>query len=100
MPISEITDFLDTIDTPKLSEDARSDLDKEFTLDEILKAIKSFPNGKASGPAGFCIELYKACADIIAPLLLRMINHSIENKQLPRSLHEANICLLLKKRQG
>ncbi len=41
VPISEITDFLDTIDTPKLSEDARSDLDKEFTLDEILKAIKS-----------------------------------------------------------
>ncbi len=26
-----------------------------------------------------------------------MINHSFENKQLPRSLYEANICLLLKK---
>jgi len=41
-PDSDITDFLDTIDIPKLSEAAREELDKRFPLDEILKAIKSF----------------------------------------------------------
>lgn len=67
-------------------------------MDEILKAIKSFSNGKASGPDGFCIEFYKAHADIIAPLQVRMINHSFKNKLFPNSLYEANICLLLKKK--
>jgi len=85
VPDSDITDFLDTMDIPKLSE-------------LILKAIKSFPNSKASGSDGFCIEFYKAHADIIAPLLLRTINHSFKNKLFPNSLYEANICLLLKKK--
>lgn len=31
VPDSEITDFLDTIDIPKLSEAAREELDKELT---------------------------------------------------------------------
>lgn len=97
VPISDITDFFNTFDIPSLSEAAREDLDKEFTLVEVLEAIKCLPNGKASGPDGFCIEFYKAHSDIIAPLVLRMINHSFENKRLPQSLYEANICLLLKK---
>lgn len=44
MPISDITEFLNTIDTPMLSVAAGEDLDKEFILDEVLAAIKSFPN--------------------------------------------------------
>lgn len=63
---------------PKLNECARDELEEPFTLSEILEAIKSFSNGKASGPDGFGVEFYKVNANTIAPLLLRMVNHSIE----------------------
>lgn len=42
VPDSDITDFLDSICVPKLGEVAREELDKEFTLEEILKAIKNY----------------------------------------------------------
>lgn len=73
------------------------DLDSDFTLDEIKIAIRSFPNGKACGPDGFGIEFYKAHIDIVAPLLLRMVNCSMTDGIFPSTLYDAHICLLLKK---
>lgn len=96
-PDSEIESFLDSIDMPVLCEEEREALDADFTLQEISDAIKSFPSGKATGPDGFGAEFYKAYSDVLAPILLRMINHSVENNVFPDSLYEANICLLLKK---
>lgn len=89
--------FLDAVDFPKLNESAREELEEPFSLCEILEAISSFSNGKATGPDGFSVEFYKANANVIAPLMLRMINHSIEKKKFPDSLYEAHICVLKKK---
>lgn len=72
--VAEITNFLNALDIPTLPEAARGLLDADFTLEEIRNAICSFPNGKACGPDGFGIELYKTHIDVIAPLLLRMVN--------------------------
>lgn len=49
-------------------------------------------------PDGLRTKFYKALADDVAPLLLRMFNESIQNKKLPESLYTANISLVLKKR--
>lgn len=67
-------------------------MDSDFTLEEIKVAIRSFPNGKA-----FCIEFYKAHVDIVAPLLLRLVNCSLNNGIFPKTLYDAHICLILKK---
>lgn len=66
--------FLDSVDFPKLNECAKEELEEPFTLCEILETINS-----------------------TAPLLLRMVNHSIEKKIFPDSFYEAHICLLKKK---
>lgn len=90
------SDWLGRLKLPKLSEAAREALNSDITMQEILDAIKSFPNGKAAGPDGFGIELYKKFSLTIARLLLRMFNHSFGTQKSPPTLYEANISLLLK----
>lgn len=94
---SDITKFLRSLGLPKISEEARENLNLDITLEEVLTAIKSFPNGKAAGQDGFGIEFYKAFSNQIGPLMLRMLKNSIENKKLPETLYSANIALILKK---
>ncbi len=55
------------------------------------------PLGKATGPDGYGVEFYKANASVLAPLLICMLNHSIELEKFPDSLYEAYVCLLRKK---
>lgn len=94
---ADLASFFDSLDLPALDESSRLELDSDFTECELVEAIKSFPSGRASGPDGFGCEFYKAFHKRLAPLLLRMIKDSTENKKFPGSLYEANICLLLKK---
>lgn len=89
-------EFFDALNIPTLNESAKIDLDSDLTLEEIKTAIHSFPNGKVCGPDGFGIEFYKKNMDKVAPLLLRMINCSVEDGVFPSSISDAQICLLLK----
>uniref|UniRef100_A0A453SUF2 Reverse transcriptase domain-containing protein n=1 Tax=Aegilops tauschii subsp. strangulata TaxID=200361 RepID=A0A453SUF2_AEGTS len=41
------------------------DLEAHFSEDEIWRAVKSLPMGKAPGPDGFTSEFLRACWDII-----------------------------------
>lgn len=52
-------------------------------------------SGKAPGPDGFPIEFYKFSSKL-SPLLLSMLNHSLEQATLPSSLTQAHITVLLK----
>uniref|UniRef100_A0A3B3E0S0 Reverse transcriptase domain-containing protein n=1 Tax=Oryzias melastigma TaxID=30732 RepID=A0A3B3E0S0_ORYME len=94
---SNLDNFFDSLFLPKLSDTARDHLNSDFTLQELVTAIKSFPSGKAAGPDGFGSEFYKKFCDTLAPLCLRMIHHSIKENILPKTLYEANISLILKK---
>lgn len=75
----------------------RESLDSDFSLSELQDAIRAFPTGKVTGPDGFGPEFYKAFQGVLAPSLLRIIRDTFGSRQLPPSLSEANICVLLKK---
>ena len=94
---SDLDRFLNSLIIPAIGEAAKLELDSDFTLEEIKRVIRSFPNGKACGPDGFGIEFYKKDIDVIAPFLLRMMNCSVKDGIFPNSVYDANICLLLKK---
>ncbi|XP_073406904.1 histamine H3 receptor-like [Dendrobates tinctorius] len=47
-------------------------LEADFTIEEIEGAMMDIASGKAPGPDGFAIELYRKYKDILAPLLLEM----------------------------
>lgn len=78
---SNLKVFFDSLSLPRLSSAARQSLDSDFTLQEVIAAIKSFPSGKAAGPDGFSSEFYKKFFDILAPLLLRMMHNSKNDKK-------------------
>ncbi len=89
--------FLNKVNFPKISDSAKKELEEPFNLCEVLEAINSLAKGKATGPDGYGVEFYKANASVLAPLLIRMLNHSIELEKFPDSLYEAYVCLLRKK---
>lgn len=91
-----ISDWMANLDLPKLDNAARKAMNADVSTQEILDAIKSFPNGKSPGPDGYGIELYEKYPEQFAPLLLRMFTHSFEFQKFPNTLYEANISLILK----
>lgn len=71
-------------------------LEKEITLAEVNEVVKNLPKNKCAGPDGFSAEYYKKFWDILAPMFLRMINHSFSQSKLPLTLYNANIVLIPK----
>ena len=69
----------------------------DFSLSELQNAIRAFPTGKAAGPDWVGPEIYKAFHRVFTPRWLRMIRDTIKNKQLPSSLSEDKMCVILKK---
>lgn len=88
--------FLDKITFPKLSEETRSNLEKNLSIEELSEALQDMCNGKAPGPDGLPMEIYKTFAGKILPHLLEMFNESLGKGILPPSLRSALITLILK----
>ena len=89
-------EFLDKLQFPSITEEAKTDLDKHLCVEELSEAKKGLSSGKAPGPDGLPIELYKTFAGKLLPHLLEMFNKSYEKGILPPSLRAAVISLLLK----
>ena len=53
-------------------------------------------NGKTPGPDSYSVEFYKTFPPKLAPLLLKMFENSLHNTELPQSLTEAFLTLILK----
>lgn len=64
-----ISDWMAHLDIQKLSNIAKETFDADITIQEVIDAIKSFPNGKSAGPDGYGIELYKKISYTVCPLL-------------------------------
>lgn len=60
-------------------------------------AISRMQNGKVPGPDGISCEFYEEWQTLLLELMLNMFNYSYRSRQLPESLREANISLILKK---
>lgn len=58
---SAITDFFKSIEMPTLSTDARNLFNTAFTIEEMISALQSFPNGKALALSSFRTEVKKKC---------------------------------------
>jgi hypothetical protein len=63
------------------------DLDCAITEDEIISAIQHMNNGKASGPDGIALELYKL-SQICVPCLYVLYNHILQTGVYPEKVFE------------
>ena len=85
--------------TKKLTEEQKSNLEKEFTLDDIGKAIKLMKNNKSPGEDGITIEFYKTYFNIIGSDLLEVFKCGLNNRELAYSQYLSVVSLLYKKGQ-
>lgn len=97
LSFSQLNDFLNKLSLPQLKREQQHSLDNVISMEELTKALLSFPPNKSPGPDGFGAEFYQAFSEKLTPLLLRMLNHSFHENRLPESLYEAHICVIPKK---
>ena len=90
-------DFFAKMNLPTISEEQRSLLNGPITKEELINAIKNLQSGKSPGPDGLTCEFYKEFSSLLLEPLLEMLNHSFTTTELPQTLREANISLILKK---
>ena len=88
--------FLDDLTIPKLSEADNEELGAALSAGEISEAITLMNSGKAAGPDGLPIDLYKKFASKLTAPLLEMFSESFEKGILPPTLRGALITLLPK----
>lgn len=88
--------LLQDIRLPSLTEAHRDALETEITNEEIISAIKALHPGKATGPNGIPIELYKLRPDVLAPHLRAMFLKSRDKRQLPLDQRLATIIVIHK----
>ena len=80
----------------KVSDNDSSFLDSALTAIEIGEAIDAMNSGKAAGPDGLPIDIYKKCRGKLITPIKDMLQESYENGRLPLSLRGAVITLILK----
>ncbi|XP_077118894.1 uncharacterized protein LOC143774969 [Ranitomeya variabilis] len=94
---SQLALFMDGSDItfPSLSPSQQAFM-HEFTLEEVEQAIADMATGKAPGPDGFPIELYRKYIDKLAPLLLKVLRGIWRGESVPETFYDANIIVLRK----
>lgn len=88
--------FLDNLEIPSISEETKLELDKKLDATDINAAICNMKGGKAAGPDGLPIDIYKIFKDKLIAPLLEMYTEAFEGGHLPQSLQNALITLILK----
>lgn len=92
----DLASFLDQLSIPTLEEMVKEKLDSPIKKEELFEALSHMNGGKASGPSGLLIDIYKRFGEKLVPPLFDMLVESIEAEHLPPSLSNALITLILK----
>lgn len=92
----DIVQFLEGVSLPTLSQAQRTSLDSPVTLEELQIAVASLSNNKAPGLDGLPNELFKKFGEILLPQLLEVFYSSAAEGNLPATMQEAVIIVLLK----
>jgi hypothetical protein len=82
---------------PKVSPPEAEDLAKEFSADELLKAIEALATGVVSGTDGLTSEFFRTFSTQLVPILLWVWIESLSCGQLPLSMRTAVSSLIYKK---
>ena len=88
--------YLDRLNFPIITEEARLNLEEKLTIEELLQALMGMNCGRAPGPDGLPVEIYKKFSAKLLPNLLEVFNKSYQEGILPPTLRAATISLLLK----
>ena len=81
----------------KLTKEQAQLCEGEVTHEEITQAVTQTQNDRSPGIDGLTYEFYKSFWQVIGNDLVKVFNHSFENKELPESQQYGLLTLLCKK---
>uniref|UniRef100_R4GCU0 Reverse transcriptase domain-containing protein n=1 Tax=Anolis carolinensis TaxID=28377 RepID=R4GCU0_ANOCA len=92
----KISQYLGELQLPKITEQQRESLNREITIEEIRKALKTMKPNKAPGPDGFPVCFYKILQEEAIPHLQRIMNKVLTEGVIPDSWSQADIVAIPK----
>ncbi|MBO1248171.1 hypothetical protein J3Q32_16810, partial [Bordetella holmesii] len=78
--LEEMDKFLDSYNSPKLSQEETDNLNRTITRKEIETAIKSIPKNKTPAPDGFPGEFHQTFREDLIPILLMLFQKIREDE--------------------
>lgn len=92
----KIYQFLEPLNMVKLNDDEAANLVKPITTLEVKETINKLKNNKSPGVDGYPGEYYKTFINELAPVLTRIYNYALNNKDSPASWSDAVITVIKK----
>lgn len=65
--VSDVSEFFTSLSLPQLNKKQQGLLDKNISIEELVKALQLFPANKSPGPDG--AEFYQAFSETLTPIL-------------------------------
>jgi len=93
---THIDEFLESIETEKITEEDNRNLTKPITLNELTMTLRS-SSRTTPGPDSIGNQVYKICWDLVGKHILEAWNYSLLTGCLSESQRSLMICLLEKK---
>ena len=90
--------LLRKLEQRQLSEKVSKSCEGLVRVDEVVAAIRQSANGKAGGPDGLPMELYKLFESVLAPKICDVLNEAFTEGALPDTMRAGEIILLYKKK--
>lgn len=94
--LDSLYNFLDQIEFPQLSDEARRTLDAPITVKELQAAVAALQLAKTPGPDGFPAEFYKTNSKLLVPKFHGLLLTMLEEGFLPPPMLEAVIVVIPK----
>ena len=89
-------DFVCDLQTDKLTDKEREDLEGYITIEECSKVLNTFPTGKSPGDDGFTAEFYNCFFDLVSHDLVNSFNTAYKERKLSISQRRGVITLVPK----
>lgn len=92
---SDLHSYLDRIHLPRLDDLTCADLDQEINLEEVQKAMTQLKPGKTPRVDRLPVEFYIQYLDLLAPRLTSLFKQFLLLGELPDSISEAVVVVVL-----
>ena len=93
-------DFTCDLQTAKLTDEEREELEGYITIEECSKVLKTFPPGKSTGDDGFTAEFCYCVFDLVSRDLVNSFNAAYNEWELSISQRRGVITLVPKEDSG